>query len=145
MPPTTTTQLTGDLLDEVGRPVDPDNPHDVHRVSVGPFDLVLRRDCHGVLRKMEVSFPNEMREVVRERVCARGWQVVAPGDLDLLDIAGLGKLYLLSERLDIVFRMNAAREIVTRFVSRCLDSPRLASIHKDVAPSVPPNLPDMSV
>lgn len=120
MAPTATTELPSDLLDEVGRPVDPNNPHDVHRVSVGPFNLVLRRDCQGVLRKMEISFSDEMREGVRERISLRGWQVVAPGDLELLDIVGVGKLYLLCNRLDIVFRLKVAREIVTALISRCV-------------------------
>ena len=60
------------LLEALGRPIDPDEEDEVIMARVGPCRAVLRRECHGVLRRLQLDFdqagrrdsPDFMRESV---------------------------------------------------------------------------------
>ncbi len=102
--------LPREFLEEIGRMKDPALEDEVHRAEVGRSEFVLRRDCHGALRKVEVRFPAEAREAVRANVARiAALQVVVPGTLEIADVSALGKLYLLADQLNATLRLEPER------------------------------------
>lgn len=107
------------FLEAVGTFEDPDLEHEQHRFVQGSVSLVLRRDCHGALRRIEAEFPGEARVHLRERLSALGaWLAVVPGRFDLLDVPSLGRLSLLQERLDVAVRLAPRRERLEELLER---------------------------
>ncbi len=101
--------LLSELLDEIGKLEDAERKHEAHAAEVGRVSLVLRRDCHGALRKLEARFPRELAPRVRERLAtAAAWQSVA-GCFDLADVPGLGNLYLVGDQLNVALRLEPER------------------------------------
>lgn len=106
------------FLDEVGVLEDPDLEHEDHRCVLGAVSLVLRRDCHGALRRLEAEFPPEQREPLRARLAplVGPWLTIVPARFDLADVPALGRLSLLAARLDVAVRLAPERERLRRLL-----------------------------
>jgi hypothetical protein len=95
--------LPSSFLDAIGRPVDQDEASGEHTASVGDTRFRLRRDCHGVLRRLEISFA----EGAGPRLEALAeWTEIVPGGLSVADLPGLGRLNLQPGRLDVALRLQ---------------------------------------
>lgn len=101
--PPLTVILPSAFLNAIGRPVDPDAAHDTHEATVGATRLRLRRDCHGVLRRLEVQFGADAGAGLET---AARWTEIVPGRLSVADVAGLGRLNLQPDRLEVTFRLH---------------------------------------
>lgn len=104
------------FVSEIGQLDDPARRHEEHRTELGQVSLVLRRDCHGVLRKLEARFPAVLGPRVREHLAPRvSWKSVA-GCFDLADAPRLGNLYLLPDQLNVALRLEPERERVIQLL-----------------------------
>ncbi len=114
------------FLDEVGQLEDPDLEHEAHRCDLGGgVSLVLRRDCHGALRRLEADFAPERRDLVRRGLAplVGEWLTVLPGRFDLADVSALGRLSLLAARLDVAVRLSPRRELLRELLERITTQP----------------------
>ena len=110
-----------EILQELGRPACESADEQAHLATVGVVALALRRDCHGVLRKLEVRVPEDRGDALRGALATLGtWQRVVPGQLEILDVPGLGKLYALAAALNVTVRMDPDRARLVDLVARCL-------------------------
>ncbi len=102
------------FLDEIGTLEDPDLENEAYRREFGGVSLVLRRDCHGALRRLEADFPAGDRDRLRERLTplVGAWLTVLPGRFDLADVPALGRISLLATRLDVAVRLSPRRELL---------------------------------
>lgn len=94
------------LRSTVGTFVDADRAHDTVRHRLGDSTLILRRDCHGALRRMEIRIPPQRRSQLKDVL--RGtqrWMEVTPL-LAWQDRKGLGRLHLGPDSLEIAFRLE---------------------------------------
>ncbi len=114
--------LPSDLLESIGRLDDPDARGETHRATVDGVRFTLRRDCHGVLRRLEISWPPERSAPTKARLGELfPFDEVVPGTLAIGDVDGLGKLYLLEDRLSAMLRVHAAPDRVQLLLSCFLD------------------------
>lgn len=104
------------ILEAIGRPVDAGAAHDDHVATVGDTRLRLRRDCHGVLRRLEVRFEED---VGRRIAAAISWVDIVPGRLAVADVAGLGRLNRQPRRLDVTFRLHPDRQRLVWLLDLC--------------------------
>lgn len=104
------------ILEAIGRPVDAGAANDDHVATVGETRLCLRRDCHGVLRRLEVQFHED---VGRRIAAALPWVDIVPGALAVADLAGLGRLNRQPRRLDVTFRLHPDRQRLVWLLDLC--------------------------
>jgi len=117
--------LPEELLDAIGAPVDSTEQNETYSARFGDAHLCLRRDCHGVLRRVDLSFHAAQREFVRNTVSPAGtWQTVVVGSLDIVDLPQLGKVYLLVNRLTITVRLDPDVERMRKLLVELADASR---------------------
>lgn len=101
------------FLAAVGALADPEREGEQHRLALEGVELVLRRDCHGALRRLHASFAPDRRAGLRAALPAPGgWTTVAADALELADAPGLGRLYLLADRLELHARLAPRPELL---------------------------------
>lgn len=111
------------FLAEVGAVADGDRKHETHGLELGGVSLVLRRDCHGVLRKIEARFPGDAGPRVRAAVRELApWRSVG-GAFEIADVPGLGSFFLLPDQLNVALRLEPERERVVRLVETLVGAP----------------------
>lgn len=108
------------LLDEVGQLEDPELEHEAYRRELGAVSLVLRRDCHGALRRLEAEFSPARRDALVAHLAplVGRWLTIVPRTFDLADVPALGRLSLLAGRLDVAVRLEPRRELLRELLER---------------------------
>ncbi len=115
MPKTDT--LPEAFVEALGRSVDDEERGGMLRFAAGNMGLTLRRDCHGVLRRVELNFPDDARAGVAARLARLGaWVELAPQRLALLDLPAVGRMLLASDRLEMTLRLRFERAAVVEIV-----------------------------
>ena len=110
------------IMDLVGEPADEDLCDEMHRFSLNECALVLRRDCHGRLRRLEINFDEQRLPRVRARLGALGAvRDLVPGQLMLLDLPGVAQVHLAPTRMSAVLRLNVQRAGVQELLAACIE------------------------
>lgn len=120
------------LLEFVGRPATEALRYEHLAVSVGSRLFTLRRDCHGRMRRIELTGPRDDVRRVREALSyLDGWRSI--GRLELCDVPSVARLVFGGERVDITLRMRPNPIEVRRLLDTLLspDRRQAARYHSD--------------